>query len=296
MSIHLMWEVQKIQHSLGSLVPTPLSISTNILSTIHMIWTVAHRFFSSNKIDTSYALGTIVNFVVGDHIALAAQVVLVVRKFLQILEVKTALGKSYKEMRISLSGEFPIPEVSLWTAAAKRTNYIFCSMNTLLAKVAEYAWSLVDLTFSFTANSITKEDAKNGMIANIIESYTELKNDPTKISREIEEHREFVDWLLTKLDAPIRAKNISALLTSVIETGIHAGTALTNTYKQTDMAFQTGARVVCAIVAPSSPPLINTNPINTNQRTVELYGNKTLSHTSCKSKIRPYSERFFSTY
>jgi hypothetical protein len=285
MSIQLLWEIQNIQHHLGSLISSPITIAKNILSTIHMIWTTA------NKPDIPYSIGALINFAVGDHIALAAQVVLVARKFLHIIDMKTTLEKSYKEVKISVSGEFPVPEESHWMITSKRATLVFCSTRTFFTNIVEYAWLFVDLAFSLAINSVSKEETKNSLIANIIESYNALKNDPSKISRELDEHQEFVDWLLTKLHSPIKATQISSLLLSMIETGMNAGEALSNTYQQADSGLQTGAFVLCAIVAPQSTVFIKTK-----QPTPLLYGNKTLSHTSCKSKVKPYSERFFSTY
>jgi hypothetical protein len=291
MSIQLLWEIQKIQFPLGVLFPSPITFATGILSTVQMVWHVAKRILFSRKIEASYVAGSLLNFALGDQIALSAQIALVVRKFLKLLDVKETLKKSCAEFYISISGEFPIPEQSSWRAAAKRASFIFHSTKTVCARVAEYALSLVDLTLSFTINSIAKEDAKNSMISNLFESFNELKNDPTKIGREIEENQVFVDWLLEKLQAPIRAHNISALLTSAIKTSISVAELATNTLEQADSVFQTGAFVITTIFAPES---ISSLKLTTT--TPQADDNQTILHTPCKSKLKPYNERFFSTY
>jgi hypothetical protein len=294
MSIQLLWEVHRIQDSFGTFArnlfvfPPSITIATACLSTARMIWTVAKRAFSLQEHSLSYAAGSIINFAIGDHIALAAQVALVVRKFLCILDSRQDLGKSYKTLTTSFSCEFPIPEKTRLKAASLRASLLFTSTKQLIVSVAKYASCLVDLTFAFCLSSITAEDAKNSMLLNITESYNELKANPAKISKEIEDHHDLVDWLLTRLHAPMNAKNISKLLTSSIKTGVFVTQHTSNSLYHAHTALQTGAFVIGTIVAPNSSITQN------NEK--GAYDNKSCSDTACKSQIRPYGERFFSTY
>lgn len=273
--------------------------------------------------------GACLNLTVGSRgpVALAAQVVLVMRKTLELINQAKEVAKEARWLVRAFTGSYPIPlhwlkqkesyavetRQSFWvqflcyspeciTETTLRSDLVLGSVLRLVTKTMRLSFTFFELGLGVFISPLTQNMATSMIFSNCCEiskSYHELQQNPISLLQELEENSSFADEFFSRFGANTTVSLLTSALRSGIRTIAPYQPAISSIFHRVMEHVQEGTFFLTNMttgleIAPLGLPQIEQTQPTSAQRTSDV--NFRCIDPTCKGKHARGRERFFSAH